>query len=74
MEILRLFDLLPHYLEKYAWKTDALAEKDNGGWKKYSAQEYIDIVNNISYGFLKLGVNKMTKLPPSLTIDQNGTF
>ncbi|OIP01510.1 MAG: long-chain fatty acid--CoA ligase [Bacteroidetes bacterium CG2_30_32_10] len=62
MEILRLFDLLPHYLEKYAWKTDALAEKDNGGWKKYSAQEYIDIVNNISYGFLKLGVNKDDKI------------
>jgi len=62
MEILRLFDLLPNYLEKYLWKTDALAEKDNGGWKKYSAQEYVAIVNNISYGFMKLGVNKDDKI------------
>jgi long-chain acyl-CoA synthetase len=62
MEILRLFDLLPNYLEKYSWKTDALAGNDDGEWKKYSIKEYIEIVNNISYGFLKLGVKKGDKI------------
>jgi hypothetical protein len=29
----RLFDVLPNYLEKYAWKKDALAAKVDGKWK-----------------------------------------
>ncbi len=62
MEIFRIFDLLPNYLEKYPWKTDALAGKEDGEWKKYSIQDYIEIVNNISYGFLKLGIQKNDKI------------
>jgi len=62
MEILRIFDLLPNYLEKYSRKQDALAGKDNGDWKKYSISDYVETVNYISYGFLKLGVKKNDKI------------
>jgi len=55
MENFRLFDLL-HRLEGCAPKEDALAAKENGVWRKYSTQEYIDTVNYLSYAFLELGI------------------
>jgi len=54
----RLFDILPNYLEKYPWKTDALAAKENGSWRKYSINEYSQIVNQISYGLINTGILK----------------
>ncbi|MBN2746711.1 MAG: long-chain fatty acid--CoA ligase [Bacteroidales bacterium] len=54
----RLFDILPNYLEKYPWKTDALAAKENGSWRKYSINEYAQIVNQISYGLINTGILK----------------
>lgn len=56
MVIDRLFDLLPYYLEKYPQKQDALASKVDGEWKKYSIQEYVQIVNDLANGLLQLGV------------------
>ncbi len=40
-------------------KTDALAGKDEDGqWKKYSTQEWLDNSRHVSYGLMKLGVKK----------------
>ncbi len=62
MEVTRIFDLLANYIEKYGWKEDALAGKINGEWVKYSAKEYIETANNLSYGFLALNVKKGDKI------------
>jgi len=62
MKVSRIFDLLPYFVEKFDPKDDVLVGKEDGKWKKYNIHEYIDIVNNISYGLLKLGVNKGDKI------------
>ena len=62
MEITRIFDLLPNYIENYSWKEDALAGKINGQWRKYSIQEYVETVNNLSYGFIALNIKKGDKV------------
>lgn len=56
MKVTRLFDLLDNYLENYPEQDAALAYKRQGKWRKFSIQEYVEIVNNLSYGMLKLGV------------------
>jgi len=61
MENFRLFDLL-HRLKGFAPKEDALAAKENGLWRKYSTQEYIDTVNYLSYTFLQLGIRPGDKI------------
>jgi long-chain acyl-CoA synthetase len=61
MEVTRLFDLFPYQLEKFA-KQDALAAKENGAWKTYSTSEIIDIVNNLSYGLLSMGLQPGDKI------------
>ncbi|MBP5473450.1 MAG: long-chain fatty acid--CoA ligase, partial [Bacteroidales bacterium] len=58
MEITRVFDLLPYYEEKFKPKDDVLAGKVNGVWKKYSIKEFREIVDALSYAFLKLGVER----------------
>ena len=61
MEITRLFDLLPHYAGNFN-KPDVFAGKEDGVWVKYSTKTYIETSNYISYGFLKLGVQKGDKI------------
>lgn len=56
MEITRIFDLLPHYKDKFSWKTDAISGKINGQWVKYSIDDYIEKANLISYGLLAKGI------------------
>ncbi|MCD4663891.1 MAG: AMP-binding protein, partial [Bacteroidales bacterium] len=68
MEVTRIFDLLPYYKNKFRPKDDALAGKEDGKWVKYSIDQYIGAANNISYAFLKLGVQKGDKIA---TITQN---
>ena len=58
----RLFDVLPIYLEKYSEKEDVLAGKVDGQWRKYSAKEYVSIVNQLSYGLINLGIQKGDKV------------
>lgn len=58
MEITRIFDLLPYYEQTYKPKDDVLASKDNGHWVKYNIQQYREIVDHISYGFLALGIKR----------------
>lgn len=61
MENYRLFDLL-HGLKEMPLKEDALAAKENGVWHKYSTQEYIDTVNNLSYAFIALALKPGDKI------------
>ncbi|MFN2394134.1 MAG: long-chain fatty acid--CoA ligase [Bacteroidales bacterium] len=61
-EITRLFDLLERYEQLCPDKSDALAGKDEGVWKTYSTKEFREISDNISYGLLKLGVDKGDKI------------
>ena len=68
MEVTRIFDLLPYYKSKFRPKDDALAGKEDKKWVKYSIDQYIGAANNISYAFLKLGVQKGDKIA---TITQN---
>ncbi|MFO8235294.1 MAG: long-chain fatty acid--CoA ligase [Bacteroidales bacterium] len=61
MEVTRTFDLLKKLETKFP-KKDILGGKQNGEWRTYSTQEYIEIVNNFSYGLLSLGFNKGDKI------------
>jgi len=56
MEVTRIFDLLPYYEKSFKPKDDVIASKENGQWVKYSIKQYREIVDNISFGFLALGV------------------
>jgi long-chain acyl-CoA synthetase len=62
MEVTRIFDLLPHYQSEFKPKDDVIASKENGQWIKYSISQYREIVDNISYGFLKMGVRPGDKI------------
>ena len=57
MEITRVFDILPHYATHFP-NDNALNGKENGVWVKYSIHQYIEKVNNISYGLMQLGIKK----------------
>ncbi|MBK6267154.1 long-chain fatty acid--CoA ligase [Marivirga sp. S37H4] len=61
MEPSRLFDLLEYQHKNYPIN-DALASKVDGSWKKYSTEELIDIVNELSKGFIELGLKKDSKV------------
>ncbi len=60
--ITRIFDLLPFYEQNFQPKPDALAGKENGEWVKYNINQFREIVNNISYALLQLGVQKGDKI------------
>ncbi|MBN2274912.1 MAG: long-chain fatty acid--CoA ligase [Bacteroidales bacterium] len=54
----RTFDLLDRYREHFPNKEDALCARQNGVWVKYSADDYIEISHNFSYGLLELGLKR----------------
>jgi len=58
MEVTRLFDIPARYAFLCPGKADALAGREEGGWKKYSTEEYISNCDFVSYGLMKLGVKK----------------
>ena len=57
----RLFDFLKNQLENNPLE-DAVCYKMDGSWRKYSTAEVVEIVNNLSKGFLKLGIEKNNKV------------
>lgn len=57
MEVTRLFDILERNVIEFP-KNDAICGKENGVWTKYSSKQYLETVNNISYGLLQLGIQK----------------
>lgn len=56
MSFTRLIDIPEYQLNNFP-QEDAIASKVDGEWKKYSTQQCIDIINEISLGLLKLGIN-----------------
>ncbi len=52
--IKRLIDILPYQLETYP-RPDALCDKQNGAWQKFSSIKIKEIVDSFSLGLLKLG-------------------
>jgi long-chain acyl-CoA synthetase len=67
MEVMRTFDLLSRYAEKFP-KEDALCFKQNGSWKKFSTDEYIEFSNNFCRGLYELGFRKGDKI---ITVSAN---
>ena len=57
MNVTRIFDLLPHYLENFP-KEDTVCGKENGVWVHYSTEQYILKSEQIAYGLLHLGIKK----------------
>jgi long-chain acyl-CoA synthetase len=53
----RLFDLLTKQLKEFP-KSDALAYKQNGQWVSYSTEDVARIVNQMSIGLRKRGIEK----------------
>ncbi len=62
MNVTRLFDLLDNYKEKYPGKKDALAAKVNGTWQTWSATEFFEKTELISYGLIASGLQKGDKI------------
>ena len=60
-ELKRLFDLIPFQLENYPRK-DCVSDKKDGQWISFSTEEAQSIIDKISLGLLKLGVNPGDKL------------
>lgn len=62
-EITRLFDLLPYYEDKFnPEKNDVLAGKEHGVWRKYSIKEFREIVDDLSYAFMQMNVEKNDRI------------
>ena len=61
MKITRLFDILDNLKEKYR-KNDILCGKQDGKWRKYSVDEYIEISHSISCALLELGLQRGDKV------------
>ena len=62
MEVTRLFDILDNYKEQKPGQKVALAHKVEGKWVTYSIQDYVDYVNNVSYGLLAMGIQPGDKI------------
>ena len=58
----RLFDCIENQLQNSPLE-DMIAGKENGAWRKYSTQQVADIVNHLSAGLLKAGINCNDKSP-----------
>lgn len=67
MTVARTFDLLERYRENFT-KDDALCNKQNGVWVKYSTADYVDFSYHFSYGLLELGLQKGDKI---MTVSNN---
>ncbi|OFX18397.1 MAG: AMP-dependent synthetase [Bacteroidetes bacterium GWA2_31_9] len=62
MIVSRIFDLVENYLEKYPYKTDVFAGKENKVWRKVSTSEFKLKVDLISSGLIELGLKSGDKV------------
>ncbi len=63
MTIKRTFDLLSRFKEfPDTIGKMTISDKRNGKWLPHNTDEYIENANNLSYGFLALGLNKGDKI------------
>jgi long-chain acyl-CoA synthetase len=58
----RLFDILPHYLEKYGDKPDMVAAKENGTWKTYSHTQFTNYAQRLACGLVADGLKPGDKV------------
>jgi long-chain acyl-CoA synthetase len=58
MEPTRTFDLLTRIQNLFSDKKDVLAGKEEGKWRQYSIQEYIENCDRVSYALLSMGLKK----------------
>src|SRR5687768_11449243 len=61
MEVKRLFDLIPHQLERHPLNV-AFAGKENGTWINYSSHDFRKYTDLVSYGLLAKGIVKDDKI------------
>lgn len=57
----RLFDIIQYQNTKFPQET-AIARKENGQWVRYSTQKVLDLANQASLAFLKLGLKREDKI------------
>lgn len=57
----RLIDILPYQLENYPIP-NALNDKVTGTWRTYSTEEAINIIDKVSLGLIKSGIQKSDKI------------
>lgn len=50
----RLIDIIPYQIDNYP-RADAICDKKEGTWRKYSSSEIQETADNLSLGLLKLG-------------------
>ena len=62
MEPTRTFDLLTRMQNLFSHKKDVLAGKEEGKWRHFSIQEYIENCNWVSYALLTVGLKKGDKV------------
>jgi long-chain acyl-CoA synthetase len=62
METTRTFDILKRMQIQFPDKTDVLAGKVEGKWRRYTVQEYIDCCDWVSYALLSTGIKKGDKI------------
>jgi long-chain acyl-CoA synthetase len=62
METTRTFDILKRMQIQFPDKTDVLAGKEEGKWRRYTVQEYIDYCDWVSYALLSTGIKKGDKI------------
>ncbi|MHB1921411.1 MAG: AMP-dependent synthetase/ligase [Chitinophagaceae bacterium] len=58
----RLFDLMDYQLARYP-KEDMFASKQEGKWKKYPVGEVKEMIDQLSWGFLQLGLSRKDGVP-----------
>ena len=58
MEPTRVFDLLEYYMEKYGDKPDAFAGKENGVWKKWSFETFVNYAHEVAAGLIVEGIKR----------------
>ncbi|MCD0486734.1 long-chain fatty acid--CoA ligase [Pedobacter sp. MC2016-14] len=61
VKITRVFDLLQYNLEQFP-KEEFISGKVGGQWKKYSTAQFIEIVDHLSKGLIRLGMRKGSKI------------
>lgn len=49
-------------MKKYPEQDTALAKKENGEWRRYCIQEYVNTTNIISFALIKIGIKKNDKV------------
>ena len=62
METTRTFDILTRIQIQFPDKTDVLAGKEEGKWRRYSVLEYVDYCDWVSYALLSTGIKKGDKI------------